>query len=109
MTTMKTVHENNVSEEERELYDRWLKEDGDEWEDGDFGKNPVHAARVSDVEADELNQGIRGKATRQKRIALMMPPELLAELRDLAKRRHVGYQTLIKVLLSEAVERNRLD
>jgi len=68
------------------------------WESGLLGEDPKHAVRAP-LDMDALN-----KAVGLKTISIRMPETLLDDLKDLASIHGLGYQPLMKQVLTRFVE-----
>lgn len=68
------------------------------WESGLLGEDPKHAVRAP-LDMSELD-----KAVGLKTISIRMPETLLDDLKDIAKIHGLGYQPLMKQVLTRFVE-----
>ncbi len=96
---MKVIHSKDVPEELSKKYEDMVKAD-------DADTSSVHHEPASDEETKQLNNAVHGDC-RTKAISIKMPGELLDELKTLARRDHIGYQTYIKFILSQHVRKMR--
>ena len=82
-------NQREITKEDEEKYDSWLKQDGDKWETGELGRDAQHTKRApKEIEA------------LLKPISIKFPPLLIAKLKRYASRDNMGYQTYIKQILS---------
>lgn len=87
-------------------------EDGDKWEMGDYGKNPKfmqnaspeETAKLQKVAASIQNERRRGRPKSEdehKGIFMNLPLDLLNALKRKAKTLNIGYQSYIKMALTQ--------
>jgi predicted DNA binding CopG/RHH family protein len=98
---MKVSRNKNVSSKLKKKYDELVALDTND-------SSPVTHVVASRKEAEQLNLAIHGEG-RTQAISIKMPCELLEELKQLASRDHIGYQTYIKFVLSQHVRKMRED
>ena len=67
-------------------------------EDTDFG---------SLIEKVEIIPGRVGRKKIGTKIAIILPDEILQELKSLAEKKAIGYQTLIRIIVLEKLEEDR--
>jgi predicted DNA binding CopG/RHH family protein len=96
---MKVSRNKNVSSKLKKKYDELVAADTDD-------SSPVTHVVVSCKETEQLTLAIHSEA-RTQTISIKMPGELLEELKQLASRDHIGYQTYIKFVLSQHVRKMR--
>ena len=92
---MKIIHSVDLSEELNKKYEEMIQNDVSD-------SSPTQHELASDEESRQLNNAVHG-SHRTKAISIKMPGELLEELKVLASRDHIGYQTYIKFILSQHV------
>ena len=92
---MKIIHSKDIPVELNSEYDSILRSDVS---DSSIILNKI----ASPEETKQLNFAIHGER-HLKAISIKMPDELLDELKNLARRDHIGYQTYIKFILSQHV------
>lgn len=81
-----------------ETWEKWSKEDGDKWENGQLGRSKVHTQKTPPKLEKELNE-----LKKNKLISIKLPQDLINDLKNLAEQDNIGYQTLIKQVLSRYV------
>ena len=96
---MKVSRSKNVSSKLKKKYDELVAADTDD-------SSPVTHVVATRKETEQLNLAIHGEP-RTQAISIKMPGELLEELKQLASRDHIGYQTYIKFVLSQHVRKMR--
>ena len=88
------------------------REDGDKWEKGDYGKNPKfmqdaspkETAKLQEAAASIRNERRRGRPKSEdehKGIFMNFPLDLLNALKLRAKKLNIGYQSYIKMALTQ--------
>ena len=73
-----------------------------EWEDGDLGKSMEHAERAPEDHEARLNEMI-DNALELKKISIRLQEGLIDALKTIAERKGIGYQPLIRQILTEHV------
>jgi predicted DNA binding CopG/RHH family protein len=96
---MKVLRSKYVAKKISTKYDEVVTADSDD-------SSPVTHVLATRQETEQLNLAIHGEA-RTKAISIKMPGDLLEELKRLATRDHIGYQTYIKFILSQHVRKMR--
>jgi len=66
------------------------------WEQGRLGRDPKHARRLPEDEAQRYLGEKKGTSVR-------LPDDLIADLRTLAARKGLGYQAYLRMVLIEHV------
>lgn len=107
-----------------ELAEKWNAEDrddGDKWEKGDYGKNPKYMRDASPAETAKIEKAVESLGRRRGRpkseieskgVFMNLPLELLDAIKLQAKKLNIGYQSYIKIALTQflktadAVEEN---
>ena len=93
------------------LAEKWNaedKKDGDKWEKGDYGKNPKFMADASppmtaniQKAVESLRRGRPRSEVESKGVFMNLPVELLAAIKLQAKQLNIGYQSYIKIALTQ--------
>ena len=96
---MKILRDKDLPADKTSDFEKLIKED-------ESDSSPVELVRAGKDETARLNRAIHGSAT-TKAISLKMPGDLLEELKRLANRDHIGYQTYIKFVLAQHVRKMR--
>ena len=65
------------------------------------GRDPAHLRELR-----ELSEGVRARA-RMPLISLRMPDEMVAALKEIAAKRHLPYQTLMRSWVAERLDQER--
>ncbi|MEN9827223.1 MAG: CopG antitoxin of type toxin-antitoxin system [Pseudomonadota bacterium] len=90
--------------EQIKKFDEENESEVDNWEKGDFGKNPKHAKRIPEAESALIKKKIaETKAQKGLPTSIRLPPELIAELTKLAAACGMGYQTYLRMVLTKHV------
>lgn len=101
---MKIIYDKNLSDKVKDENDKLIKSDEEKWEKGDYGRNKEHMKRAASEDEKKINEMINSSKKKQKLYALKMSEDLVHELKFIASKKHIGYQTLIKIIASEYVE-----
>ena len=102
---MKVINKKDVNHEEELKYEDLVKRDEKDWEDGDYGKNKKYMVRATPEEENKINE-ILGKKKNQKNYSIKMPEEMVNKLKAIASEKNIGYQTLIKIIASDYIQKN---
>ena len=104
---MKTINEKHISKEKSEEYEKLAHDNLDKWEKGDYGRNKNYMARASPEEEKKLNVALGlPKKKKQKNYSIKFDEELIQKVKFVASRKHIGYQTLIKIVIADYLEKN---
>jgi len=96
---MKILRDKDLAADTKSEFQKLITED-------EADSSSVEHLRASRVETAQLNRAIHGSAN-TKAISLKMPSDLLEDLKRLAHRDHIGYQTYIKFVLAQHVRKMR--
>ncbi|MES2614543.1 MAG: hypothetical protein V4591_03910 [Bdellovibrionota bacterium] len=102
---MKVINNKDVTPEEELDYERLVKQDGKEWEEGNFGKNKKYMVRATPEEENKINEILEKKKT-QRNYSIKMPEDMVVKLKVIASEKNIGYQTLIKIIASDYIQKN---
>lgn len=97
---MPRTHETQPNTDESSGNQR--EDDGTQWEKGDLGRSEEHAERVSQDREKELHALI-DESLELKMISIRLQKGLIKALKELSKQKGIGYQPLIRQILTEYV------
>ena len=101
---MKIISETDLTKKQKKELDELVKTDEEKWETGDYGRNKKFMKRASPEDEEKINAIINSSKKKQKLYSLKMSEDLVNELKFIATHKHIGYQTLLKIIASEYVD-----
>lgn len=76
-----------------------LREESDFWD----RESPLEYGDWREVSSEEIMAGLKRESRRKRQVSLRLEPDLIADLKSLAKRYGVPYQKLARELLRKGV------